>query len=229
MYKIGDFSKVTNTPIKTLRYYDEIGLLKPSYIDYFTGYRYYEKNQINIIREIRALKDINLSLKEIKQYLETRDMNIILEKEKEFKMKIEAIKNYVNKPNIKIIEGNYDDYVKYNGLKNKNKPAALEIRDNVAKYLMIFDGEELYSEVIIFEEKEVLINLNITSRVKSYLDDLLEYLKSKYKYVTFQSDETLDNKLKDIREKCKVIDESEEIFKLESGLELRLVSLKVEL
>ena len=229
MYKIGDFSKATNTSIKTLRYYDEIDLLKPSYIDYFTGYRYYEKNQINIIREIRALKDINLSLKEIKQYLETRDMNIILEKEKEFKMKIEAIKNYVNKPNIKIIEGNYDDYVKYNGLKNKNTSAALEIRDNVAKYLMIFDGEELYSEVIIFEEKEVLINLNITSRVKSYLDDLLEYLKSKYKYVTFQSDETLNNKLKDIREKCKVIDESEEIFKLESGLELRLVSLKVEL
>ena len=229
MYKIGDFSKATNTSIKTLRYYDEIDLLKPSYIDYFTGYRYYEKNQINIIREIRALKDINLSLKEIKQYLETRDMNIILEKEKEFKMKIEAIKNYVNKPNIKIIEGNYDDYVKYNGLKNKNTSAALEIRDNVAKYLMIFDGEELYSEVIIFEEKEVLINLNITSRVKSYLDDLLEYLKSKYKYVTFQSDETLDNKLKDIREKCKVIDESEEIFKLESGLELRLVSIKVEL
>ena len=229
MYKIGDFSKVTNTPIKTLRYYDEIGLLKPSYIDYFTGYRYYEKNQINIIREIRALKDINLSLKEIKQYLETRDMNIILEKEKEFKMKIEAIKNYVNKPNIKIIEGNYDDYVKYNGLKNKNNLPALEIRDNVAKYLMIFDGEELYSDVIIFEERDVLINLNITSRVKSYLDDLLEYLKSKYKYVTFQSDETLDNKLKDIREKCKVIDESEEIFKLESGLELRLVSLKVEL
>ena len=114
MYKIGDFSKATNTPIKTLRYYDEIDLLKPSYIDYFTGYRYYEKNQINIIKEIKALKDINLSLKEIKKYLETRDMNIILEKEKEFKMKIEAIKNYVNKPNIKIIEGNYDDYVKYN-------------------------------------------------------------------------------------------------------------------
>ena len=77
----------------------------------------------------------------------------------------------------KIIEGNYDDFVKYNGLKHKNKPAALEIRDNVAKYLMIFDGEELYSDVIIFDEKEVLINLNITFMVSEYLDDLLEYLK----------------------------------------------------
>ena len=229
MYKIGDFSKVTNTPIKTLRYYDEIGLLKPSYIDYFTGYRYYEKNQINIIREIRALKDINLSLKEIKQYLETRDMNIILKKEKEFKMKIEAIKNYVNKPNIKIIEGNYDDYVKYNGLKNKNNLPALEIRDNVAKYLMIFDGEELYSEVIIFEEKEVLINLNITLMVSEYLDDLLEYLKHKYKYVIFKSDETQYQNLKAIREKCRVVDEKEEILKTQTGVEIRLVSLKIEL
>ena len=229
MYKIGDFSKATNTSIKTLRYYDEIDLLKPSYIDYFTGYRYYEKKQINIIKEIKTLKDINLSLKEIKEYLETRDMNIILEKEREFKMKIEAIKNYVNKPNFKIIEGNYNDYVKYNGLKSKNNSPALKIRDNIAKYLMVFDGEELYSDVIVFEENDAVINLNITSMVKSYLDELLDYLKDKYKYVVFQSDETLNNKLKDIREKCKVIDESEEIFKLESGLELKLVSLKVEL
>ena len=46
MYKIGDFSKKTNVPIKTLRYYDEINLFKPAYQDYFTGYRYYENNQI---------------------------------------------------------------------------------------------------------------------------------------------------------------------------------------
>ena len=129
----------------------------------------------------------------------------------------------------KIIEGNYDDYVKYNGLKNKNKPVALEIRDNVAKYLMIFDKEELYSEVIIFEEKEVLINLNITFMVNEYLDELLEYLKHKYKYVTFKSDETLYKNLKAIREKCKVVDEKEEILKTQTGVELRLVSLKIEL
>ena len=65
MYKIGDFSKATNTSIKTLRYYDEIDLLKPSYIDYFTGYRYYEKKQINIIKEIKALKDIREKCKVI--------------------------------------------------------------------------------------------------------------------------------------------------------------------
>ena len=56
MYKIGDFSKKTNVPIKTLRYYDEINLFKPSYQDYFTGYRYYENNQIDEIKNIVKLK-----------------------------------------------------------------------------------------------------------------------------------------------------------------------------
>lgn len=56
MYKIGDFSKKTNVPIKTLRYYDEINLFKPSYQDYFTGYRYYENNQIDEIKKYCKIK-----------------------------------------------------------------------------------------------------------------------------------------------------------------------------
>ena len=39
--QIGDFSKLSQVSVKTLRYYDEIGLLKPIEIDRFTGYRYY--------------------------------------------------------------------------------------------------------------------------------------------------------------------------------------------
>ena len=99
MYKIGDFSYKVDIPIKTLRYYDEIDLFKPSYQDYFTGYRYYESTQISKIEEIKRLKDLDLSLKEIKEYLETNDINILLKKEKEFVMKIESIKDYINKNN----------------------------------------------------------------------------------------------------------------------------------
>ena len=39
MYKIGEFSTLNHITIKTLRYYDEIGLLKPSIVDKYTGYR----------------------------------------------------------------------------------------------------------------------------------------------------------------------------------------------
>lgn len=46
MFKIGDFSKMSKVTIKALRYYEKEGLIIPSYIDEFTGYRYYESKQL---------------------------------------------------------------------------------------------------------------------------------------------------------------------------------------
>ena len=46
MLKIGEFSRLSQVTVKTLRYYDEIGLLKPSEIDRFTDYRYYSLDQL---------------------------------------------------------------------------------------------------------------------------------------------------------------------------------------
>ncbi len=42
MLSIGEFSKISHLTMKTLRYYDEIGLLKPAFIDPKNGYRYYD-------------------------------------------------------------------------------------------------------------------------------------------------------------------------------------------
>ena len=50
MYKIGDFSKMSKTTIKTLRYYENEGLLLPAYVDPYTSYRYYESRQLIIFR-----------------------------------------------------------------------------------------------------------------------------------------------------------------------------------
>ena len=41
MYKIGELSKLSNIPVKTLRFYDLEGILSPDMVDAFTGYRYY--------------------------------------------------------------------------------------------------------------------------------------------------------------------------------------------
>jgi effector-binding domain-containing protein len=51
--------------VKTLRYYDEIGLLKPVKIDRFTGYRYYSADQLSRLNYIISLKNMGLSLEEI--------------------------------------------------------------------------------------------------------------------------------------------------------------------
>jgi effector-binding domain-containing protein len=65
MFKIGDFSRLSRISVKALRYYDEIGLLKPVQVDRFTGYRYYSADQLPRLHYILALKDTGLSLEEI--------------------------------------------------------------------------------------------------------------------------------------------------------------------
>lgn len=70
MYSIGVFSQVNKVTTKTLRHYDEIGLLKPEHVDKFTGYRYYTSNQLPIMHKILTLKQMGLSLTEIKECLD---------------------------------------------------------------------------------------------------------------------------------------------------------------
>jgi effector-binding domain-containing protein len=65
MFKIGDFSRLSRISIKALRYYEEIGLLKPVRIDEFTGYRYYSAEQLPELNYIIALKELGLTLEEI--------------------------------------------------------------------------------------------------------------------------------------------------------------------
>lgn len=69
MLKIGDFSRLCQVSVKALRYYDELGLLKPARVDRFTGYRYYSADQLPRLNRILALKDLGLSLEQIGQLL----------------------------------------------------------------------------------------------------------------------------------------------------------------
>jgi len=82
MYRIGDFSKMSKTTIKALRYYDEIGLLKPEYVDDYTGYRFYSTNQLVKLHYIQALRQISLSIDEIKLIISGHNPKKILEKRK---------------------------------------------------------------------------------------------------------------------------------------------------
>lgn len=70
MLKIGEFSKVTRVTVKALRHYDETGLLKPSQVDAFTGYRYYSYAQLPRLYRIITLKNAGFSLAEIRSLVE---------------------------------------------------------------------------------------------------------------------------------------------------------------
>lgn len=64
-YRIGLFSKLCKSTIKTLRYYDEIGLLKPAYVDPDTGYRYYTSSQLFEVHSITGWRQLGFSLEDM--------------------------------------------------------------------------------------------------------------------------------------------------------------------
>lgn len=74
MYKIGLFSKMNKVTVKTLRHYDEIGLLKPSRVSEESGYRYYSSRETVRLHRILALKQIGFSLNEIMEAMD-KDMS----------------------------------------------------------------------------------------------------------------------------------------------------------
>ena len=65
MFRIGDFSRIARVSARLLRFYDEIGLLKPAHSDPATGYRYYGANQLADLNRIIVLKDLGFSLEHI--------------------------------------------------------------------------------------------------------------------------------------------------------------------
>lgn len=69
MFTVGEFSQLAQVSKRLLRYYDQIDLLKPVHTDPLTGYRYYSPEQMPDLNRILALKDLGLSLGQIRQVL----------------------------------------------------------------------------------------------------------------------------------------------------------------
>ena len=68
MLIIREFSKLCKCSVYTLRYYDQIGFLKPSIIDTKSGYRFYDEKQLNDYIEIKDFQSIGFSILEIQSF-----------------------------------------------------------------------------------------------------------------------------------------------------------------
>ena len=76
MKSISQVAKLTGISIRTLQYYDEIDLLKPSELT-SSGYRLYDENALQTLQQILFFKELGFSLKEIKEILENPDFDRI--------------------------------------------------------------------------------------------------------------------------------------------------------
>ncbi len=99
LIKIGEFSKINHISIPTLRLYDELGILKPIYVDKESNYRYYSINQNARLDMIQYMRELNMNLSEIKSILNSNDLTLI---ESTLIKKKKQVKDQINELNLSL-------------------------------------------------------------------------------------------------------------------------------
>ena len=94
-FKIGEFSQLMQVTVKTLRHYEQKGLLIPDEVDEWTGYRYYSISQMQKLNAIRTFQQLGFSLDEIKELYEedlhTPSIQVLIEKINETEQQLQKL------------------------------------------------------------------------------------------------------------------------------------------
>lgn len=156
MFRIGEFSKLTQVSVRMLRYYDEAGLLKPAEVDRWTGHRLYSANQIPRLDRIRYLRDSGFQVSEIALALEMDDHALLvslnkkcleieqaIQKEQERLLKIAVAKEE--------IQGSKSELHYHISMKSIPACQVLSLRRTVPTY---YSEGDLWKELSAFAEKE---------------------------------------------------------------------------
>jgi DNA-binding transcriptional MerR regulator len=96
LFTIGEFSEITGVGIHSLRYYDELGVLKPEYVDPVSNYRYYGFRQLSRIPAINLCKDAGISLSNFDSYISGGNIDysrLIEESRRSLEHRISVIRN----------------------------------------------------------------------------------------------------------------------------------------
>ena len=185
MYTISAFSKMTNTSIQTLRYYDSLKLLTPSLKGEFNNYRYYGKEELLKLKIIKKLKKMDFSLNDISKLLNKYDEKYLLEQKNKLKNNMDN-----ESKSIKLIE---EIIIK---LKDKNLDLSNELGSLINKEeRRKLDMPEKYNNA-----KEKLMNCFKLYKESNFQDCviLLEELKKDIFYSTGEVDEYWSNSAGDL-------------------------------
>ena len=145
LFKIGEIAELFNLNIRTLRYYDDIDLLKPEYVDKNTGYRYYSTAQFEQLNTIRYLRELQIPLDKIREFLQYREIdgvkNILYDQIKEVEARQKELENVKRKIRNRISQIEYAQ----TGMQNKPEIRELPAREAVIiKYAMKPDSDMEY-------------------------------------------------------------------------------------
>lgn len=78
LFTVGEMAKLSNISKQTLIFYDRKGVFSPNYVDPGNGYRYYSADQLELLDNILVLKEMGLSLEEIRSFMGNRSVDLAL-------------------------------------------------------------------------------------------------------------------------------------------------------
>lgn len=179
MYSIGQFAKKTGVTIRTLHYYDEIGLLTPAHISE-SGQRFYNDDSIRTIQTILVCKYLDYSLEEIRAVLLDQEKTLI-DSLYEQKVQLEAKRKQIDQM-IASLETAIDIHEKYETV----DPSSLLI---VIHSLLTMDEQKKFLKQYISED--------LIDQLYSYFDNNFVELNRKYIEYTHQIKEAFVNPIHD--------------------------------
>lgn len=143
--KINEVSKLSGVSVRTLHYYDEINLLKPTKLE--NGYRIYTEDDLNKLQQILFYKFLNFKLKDIVKLLEGEKQNIErLEEQRQLILK----EKYRYEKILEVIDKTIEDYKGERKMVMEEKFSGFK-REEMAKYEQ--EAKEKYGEEVIEESK----------------------------------------------------------------------------
>lgn len=175
MYRIGLFSQITKTTIKTLRYYDEVGLLKPAYIDPENGYRYYTSNQMVDLHKVIALRQMGFTVEEVIFIMNGENIESIMDiRKREIESQLKDTLDQLSRINYYITESKETSNMKYNAIVKQTPECIVYTKRFLAP------SYESYYEIIPDIGKEVLsLNPGLKCAIPEYC--FIEYQDGEYR------------------------------------------------
>ena len=170
--KIREFAKLTGVSVRTLHFYDEIGLLKPSSVDEQNGYRFYDEQTLMRMQEILFYRELNFSLKEIRMILSSPEydkQNALKEQKHLLTLKKERLERIISALDSamkgEIVNMNVFDNIEFEEKRNEYAKEARIKWGDTAAYKEYAEKTADYSE-----DKRKQVNSAMDERIAEFAD-----------------------------------------------------------
>lgn len=174
MFRIGEFSKMSKVSIKTLRYYDEVDLLKPGSIDPETGYRSYTTQQLLEIHTIQSYRQMGLTLKEIKLQITNNSHTSLAQRKEELIKEQLILADQISRIDFLLSQKAEEIYMQYHAVVKETPQGII-----YAKKMLLKDYTDYFVEIPKLGEEVTSLNPEMQCAASSY--NFVVYLDGEYK------------------------------------------------